>query len=382
MGNESGFLGTLNYLAKEASKMERTIEQTRKRRESDLQRRQRNSERSKKLAQKEEKQRYLEERINEVNDLNEDIVEKTISFNNIINTTLQKDDTINLESLKDYAVFFPFDPPYEFKKNEVPPNKDNYLNKVLKPSGLSKLFKSVEEKYKNELLLAEEKFKVDYNYFLERQEQKKNELEKLKNEYEEKKNIFEEQIEGKNKEVDKLVESLKQGKEDGVITYFSMVLERSEYPDDFPQNFDIEFNEKENALIIDYELPSHEVVPASIEFSYNKAKDSIIDKKRKNTDIKEMYDLIISSICIRTIHEIFESDQFDTIKTVFFNGYVEANDRATGKAIKPYLVSTKTYKKDFLEINLSKVEPLACLNNLNSRLSSDTISLKNIVLIE
>ena len=84
MGNESGFLGTLNYLAKEASKMERTIEQTRKRRESDLQRRQRNSERSKKLAQKEEKQRYLEERINEVNDLNEDIVEKTISFNNII----------------------------------------------------------------------------------------------------------------------------------------------------------------------------------------------------------------------------------------------------------------------------------------------------------
>ncbi len=47
-----------------------------------------------------------------------------------------------------------------------------------------------------------------------------------------------------------------------------MVLERSHYPDGFPQNFRVAYMPDPSELVIDYELPTVQVVPPVAEYRY------------------------------------------------------------------------------------------------------------------
>jgi restriction system protein len=123
-------------------------------------------------------------------------------------------------------------------------------------------------------------------------------------------------------------------------------------------------------MVIEYELPNVTVVPDVVEYKYTKTKDEIEEKPRKAAEIKELYQDIVASVTIRTIHEILEADQAKLIDVVTFNGFVNAVDPATGKDISPYLVSVRTPRESFMEINLSRIDKRACLRNLGAQVSS------------
>ncbi len=73
---------------------------------------------------------------------------------------------------------------------------------------------------------------------------------------------------------------------------------------------------------------------------------------------------------MRTIHELFEADQGNHLDVVVFNGFVNEVDPATGKDIRPCLISIRTTREKFLEINLAKVDKRACLRNLGAQVSA------------
>jgi restriction system protein len=148
-----------------------------------------------------------------------------------------------------------------------------------------------------------------------------------------------------------------------------MILERSQYPDEFPQNFRVTYAEDSKELVIEYQLPTVEIIPAVQEYKYVKSRDAIDEKQRKQTEIKEIYQDVIAAICLRSIHEVFEADQGNVIDLVVFNGYVETVDPATGKDIKPFLISIRVTKERFLEIDLKRAEKKACLRNLGAQIS-------------
>lgn len=148
-----------------------------------------------------------------------------------------------------------------------------------------------------------------------------------------------------------------------------MVLERSKYPDGFPQEFRIAYVEESKELVIEYQFPDINVVPNIEEYKYVKAKDEISEKARNAKDIKQLYQDILAGISLRTIHEVFEADQGNHIDVVVFNGYVEAVDPATGKDIKPMLLSVRTTKVAFSEIELNRVDKKICFKNLGAQVS-------------
>jgi restriction system protein len=148
-----------------------------------------------------------------------------------------------------------------------------------------------------------------------------------------------------------------------------MVLERSEYPDGFPQEFRLAYVPEPKELVIEYELPTIDVVPKVAEYKYVKAKDIIEEKPAKPVDIKDLYQDIVASVCLRTIHEIFEADQNDNVQAVAFNGFVQSVDPSTGKDIRPCLISIRTTKEKFNEINIARVDKRACLRNLGAQVS-------------
>jgi len=73
---------------------------------------------------------------------------------------------------------------------------------------------------------------------------------------------------------------------------------------------------------------------------------------------------------LRTIHEVLNADQADTIAVVVFNGFVNTADPATGKDIKPYLISVRVTKERFIELELGRIDKKACLRNLGALVSS------------
>jgi len=66
--------------------------------------------------------------------------------------------------------------------------------------------------------------------------------------------VLTQKVKDRDQEIDELASAYREGEPDAVITYNSMVLERSEYPDDFPQNFRLAYvpESKELVLIMNF----------------------------------------------------------------------------------------------------------------------------------
>lgn len=72
---------------------------------------------------------------------------------------------------------------------------------------------------------------------------------------------------------------------------------------------------------------------------------------------------------LRTLYEVFQADRTGHIETVVFNGHLDTLDRSTGKPIRPCLVTVRTTKHAFAELDLANVEPAACLKHLGANVS-------------
>ncbi|MEN9685730.1 MAG: EcoKMrr, partial [Bacteroidota bacterium] len=167
-----------------------------------------------------------------------------------------------------------------------------------------------------------------------------------------------------NLKVDKLKEQYFTGESNAVLQYCELVLNNSEYPDNFPKDFDLEYNADNRLLIIEYVLPAPEILPKLSEVKYIAAKKELKDYFISDAQSAKMYDTAIYNICLRTIHEIFEADKVDAIDLIVFNGWVETINKATGKSANNCIVSVQARKAEFVEIELANIDPKACFKNL------------------
>jgi len=136
-----------------------------------------------------------------------------------------------------------------------------------------------------------------------------------------------------------------------------LVLSASQYPPGFPQDWDAEFRPEAKLLVVDYQLPAPSDLPTSDSFKYIKSKRQLVEKKLSATASKKQYDSVIYQVCIRTIHELFESDTINAIETVAFNGIVDSVSPATGLQEAKTIITVSAEKQEFLKFDLSRVEP-------------------------
>ena len=57
------------------------------------------------------------------------------------------------------------------------------------------------------------------------------------------------------------------------------------------------------------------------------------------------------------------------VQIATFNGYVKTIDLATGNDIQPYLISARTTREQFQNINLARIDKKVCLRNLGAHVS-------------
>jgi len=329
----------------------------------------RNTAKQRAFEDKEAKQRYIESRIKETKELNQELSETVSDIRSILQRALNIDSGITFENLRINEEYPKIELPAELKTEPVATSREEYFSKIAKPSTLDKLIPGWEKRYQKTLQEAERLFKEYEDKFNTYVAGRNAKIAKLTEEYENDKRAYDLKVQQRNQEVDEFESAYKSGDPSAIVTYCSMILERSEYPDGFPQEFRMAYVPEPKELVVEYELPTKAVVPSVAEYRYVKTKDNIDEKARKSSEVKELYLDAVSSVCLRTLYELIRADKENHLHVIVFNGFVQTVDPATGKDIRPHLISIRTTTEKFNEINLSKVEKRACLRNLGAQVS-------------
>lgn len=369
MARKKGYSTVINQMARASARAEREKQQQEKTRIRELEAQRREVARREAQRSKEAKQQYLDDCLALTEAQNLGLQRQIGELETILQATLEVDDAISFQSLRRNKNYKQFQLPVELTAPLATPELDHYLSRVVKPTGLNKLVPGATKRYEDALKLAEEQYQDALKTFQFQQAQREQKIRKLKTAYERARTEFEEEVDAHNQAIDEFERDYRAGEAEAVIAYCNMVLERSEYPEGFPQEFRTAYLPESKDLIVEYELPDVSVIPTVAQYTYVKSKDTIQEKGRKEGEVKALYQDIVAAICLRTVHELFEADQPGHLEVVAFNGFIQTIDEATGKDIRPHLISIRTTRERFSDINLARVDKRVCLRNLGAQVS-------------
>jgi restriction system protein len=294
---------------------------------------------------------------------------KLDSLNRILVQTLKIDDKVDWEMLKDkipyvYPKSFP-----ESKPSSQPTRKPEYeapkigLFEVLWMKKAA-LIAQAEEQHSIDVFTweaTETKRKDDLAAAITKWEQRKADY---WSDHDKKKRVFEDEQSEANSRVDFLRANVANGDEDAVIEHASLVLETSDYSGLFEKSYLIQYARREKLLKVAYDLPSLDVLPRTRSVKFVKAsgelKDSLITDRERNAK----FESVAYQICLRTLHELFEADEYDNIENILFNGFVNFVDMRTGQEKRSCLLSILVNRSTFNAIDLARVDPKACFKSL------------------
>ena len=163
--------------------------------------------------------------------------------------------------------------------------------------------------------------------------------------------------------------------QNAIETYCQLVLTMSEFPEGFPSEYDLSYNPQNKMLVIEYSLPSPDIMPRVKEVRYVQNRDDFRETFLSDSQVYKMYDDAIYQTALRIMYELFQADQADAVASIVFNGWVKSIDRATGKETNGCILSVQASKEEFMAINLSHVDPKACFKSLKGISSSKLHSL-------
>ncbi|MEN3270848.1 MAG: restriction system protein [Pseudonocardia sp.] len=346
-------------------------------------------------AEKARKHAYLESRLAEVEAENASLHAGIEELDRLLSETLTRDDYIDyidLHSLKYIVDHPPFDAGGDARPlpTPVPPNfsaEPQWAQfEPAEPSGLAKAFGG-RSKHERAVQEAEQRFRSAQaawhqhcqqlqaqhaqavQEYRRREQQRLQRVEQAKYRYQQGCQERQEAADRQNYEIDVFGKALARRDPNAVVDYFGMVLSRSVYPDGFPQAHRIAYVPESTQLVVEYGLPAMDVVPTVKDYRYVKARDEITTTNRPVKDVRAQYGSVVAQVSLRTVHEIFEADRDSLIETVVFNGIVSTTDPATGLPVTPCIITLRTTRDVFLGLDLSAVDPMACLTHLNAGVS-------------
>ncbi len=318
---------------------------------------------------KQAKEAYVSSRMAEVAEMNKDLEAKMKELRGVLEDRLSRKKAIAFDSLRMTEDIGDHVPPAEIASAYQAPIRETFYSGVKEPTGLGAKIPGARARYEKQIQEAELSFQNAWANYAATETQRQEKLRTSAAEHESKRQAHRSKAQQKNLEVAIFEENYGKGDPDAVTTYVFMNLERSAYPEDFPQEFRLAYVPESKELVVDYEMPPLSVVPEVLEFRYVKTKDEIASKARTKAEIKETYQDVVASLALRTISEALETDRGDLIDVVVFNGNIKTTDKATGKDVRPCLISVRATKESFSELELSKVDKQICLRNLGAQVS-------------
>lgn len=287
----------------------------------------------------------------------------------ILAHTLKVDDRVDWESLKDkskypYPTRFPESMPQlvNVGKPEYVEPKIGFLNLI---SGKkAKIIAAAQEEYDGKIR--------DWEFRVQQQELAHSKAvaawerrqKTFWSDHAAKKALFEEEQVASHAEVERLRADVASGSDDAVVEHASLVLEASDYKSLFDKSYLVQYQRENRLLKVAYDLPTIEILPSTKSVKFVKATGELKESLIPERDRKNNFESVAYQVCLRTLHELFEADEHDNIRSILFNGFVNYVDPATGIERRSCLLSILVSRQTFTAFDLSRVDPKACFKSL------------------
>ncbi|GGP18452.1 restriction endonuclease [Nonomuraea glycinis] len=268
----------------------------------------------------------------------------------------------------------PFDPG-RMGVAERPPDWGQFAPPT--PSGLSKIFGG-QSRYERSLQEARGRFDNEVAQHRKREEKRLRELDAARAAYDRQIAAAMDKAAADNAQLDQLRTEFDNGQPEAVEWFAAKVLDGSVYPKDFPRLYQVAYRPENHDLVVEFELPPQSAIPDVRGYKYVKARDDIDPVPRPQTEVKQRYAKLLACVALRTLHEIFAATPGSIIEAIVFNGRLNTIDQATGKKVRPHLLSVQAERVAFEEFVLADVNPVACLKRLNALVSPNPYDLEAI----
>ncbi|OKH99275.1 restriction endonuclease [Streptomyces sp. CB02923] len=175
-----------------------------------------------------------------------------------------------------------------------------------------------------------------------------------------------------NAAVGELLTGLRDGDPDAVVAYFSAALYAATgRPEGFPRRVRAAYDPAARQLVLDWELPGYDIVPAVRSVRYMYAADQDKDVARPVTQRRSAYRDVLAQSVLLVVHDLFAADPSRTLGSVVVNGFVDDVDPATGRPAQVCLATVTASREAFEELHLAQVSAVDCLTDaLGGRLSA------------
>lgn len=233
-----------------------------------------------------------------------------------------------------------------------------------KEAQASEKFWKAHDDWKRTTSRLNEKYRDAVEKHAQRVEELRKVAAKMVSEWEKRREGFFETQHRSNVAIDRRRDQYEAREPAAIEEYCDLVMSRSTYPDWMPQEFDTNFLAENSTLLVSYSLPSVDSVPRLSGVTYIMSRDEFNEKELSDPQVRRLYDSLVYQISLRTVYEIFQSDQIGAIDSVVFNGYVTSVDRRTGLMSTACVLSLHTTREEFMKINLVQVDPKACFKAL------------------
>ncbi|MFD0273251.1 restriction endonuclease [Kitasatospora sp. NPDC127111] len=168
-----------------------------------------------------------------------------------------------------------------------------------------------------------------------------------------------------------LLRRLRAGEAEAVQEYFTAVLYASAgWPEGFPHRLVAAWEASTRQLVVNWELPGADVVPAAARVRYVKTDDREAEVARPATERKALYREVMAQSALRVVAELFRADGDGLLASVVLNGFVHGIDPATGREAERFLSTVTVDRGEFSGLALDRVAAVECFQGLGGTLSA------------
>ncbi|KUJ67784.1 restriction endonuclease [Streptomyces albus subsp. albus] len=175
-----------------------------------------------------------------------------------------------------------------------------------------------------------------------------------------------------NAGIAELAAALRRGDPEAAVEYFSAALYASTaWPEGLPRQVRAGYDPAARQLVLDWELPRYEIVPAAKAVRYLTSTDEERETARPATQRRALYRDVLAQCVLLALRDLFAADEFGALESVALNGFVDDHDPATGRRTQLYLATVMVPKADFAALALEQVSAVECLvDGLRGQLSA------------
>ncbi|WP_380283180.1 restriction endonuclease [Kitasatospora purpeofusca] len=168
-----------------------------------------------------------------------------------------------------------------------------------------------------------------------------------------------------------LLRRLRSGEAEAVQEYFTAVLYASAgWPEGFPHRLVAAWEASSRQLVVNWELPGADVVPATARVRYVKSDDREAEVARPATERKALYREVLAQTALRVVAELYRADGDGMLASVVLNGFVRGIDPATGREAERFLTTVTVDRGEFAGLALDRVAAVECFQGLGGVLSA------------